>query len=166
MNLQRLSALIGKESRELIRDPITVWLAVLMPLVMLYLFGYAVTLDVKGVSLGIYDEDRSPASRELIDRFAATENFTLRRRFHSFQEVEAATDRRHGERDCFAVFHSACGTETGASLYPDQQPKGSGRQSLGLAVAGSSFPRSRRAGCWAGFPAAARRARELDGKIA
>jgi ABC-2 type transport system permease protein len=93
MNLRRLAALIGKETRELVRDPITVWLALLMPLVMLFLFGYAVTLDVKGVSLGVYDEDRSPASRELADRFAATENFVIRQRFASIREVEECMQR-------------------------------------------------------------------------
>jgi len=93
MNPQRLAALIGKETRELLRDPITVWLALLMPLVMLFLFGYAVTLDVKGVSIGIYDEDRTPASRELADRFAATENFSIRHHFSSIDEVEAAMQR-------------------------------------------------------------------------
>jgi len=93
MNLRRVGALIGKEVRELVRDPITLWLALLMPLVMLFLFGYAVTLDVKGVSIGVYDEDRSPASRELAARFAATENFSITRRFASMHEVVDAMQR-------------------------------------------------------------------------
>ena len=93
MNLRRLTALMGKETRELIRDPITLWLALLMPLVMLFLFGYAVTLDVRRVSMGVYDEDRSPASRELAQRFAATENFSVARRFASMHEVVDAMQR-------------------------------------------------------------------------
>jgi ABC-2 type transport system permease protein len=93
MNLRRLAALIGKETHELIRDPITLWLALLMPLVMLFLFGYAVTLDVEGVSVGIYDEDRSPASRELVQRFAATQNLSLTRYFESMHEVVDAMQR-------------------------------------------------------------------------
>lgn len=43
-----------------------------MTLVILFLFGYAVNLDVEGVALGVYDEDRTSASRELVDRFAPT----------------------------------------------------------------------------------------------
>jgi ABC-2 type transport system permease protein len=93
MNLRRLGALIGKETRELLRDPITMWLALLMPLVMLFLFGYAVTLDVEGVRIGVYDESRSPASRELTARFAATENFAIPRSFASMHDVVDAMQR-------------------------------------------------------------------------
>jgi ABC-2 type transport system permease protein len=93
MNLRRVMALVGKETRELIRDPITMWLALLMPLVLLFLFGYAIALDVKGVTMGLYDEDRSAASRELADRFAATENFSLARRFESMHEAVDAMQR-------------------------------------------------------------------------
>src|SRR5690606_22613446 len=83
MNTTRIRTLIGKELRELVRDPVTLGLAVLMPLVMLFLFGYAVNLDVEDVGLGVYDEDLSPASRDLISRFSATPYFKLRRRFES-----------------------------------------------------------------------------------
>jgi ABC-2 type transport system permease protein len=93
MNARRVAALIGKETRELVRDPITMWLALLMPLVMLFLFGYAVTLDVEGVRIGIYDESRSPASRELVQRFAATKNFAAPRSFGSMRAVVAAMQR-------------------------------------------------------------------------
>ena len=55
MKAHRLGALIVKESRELIRDPVTIALAVIMPLIMLFLFGYAVNLDVEQVAVGIYD---------------------------------------------------------------------------------------------------------------
>ncbi|WVM91317.1 hypothetical protein ULG90_14315 [Halopseudomonas pachastrellae] len=57
MKAHRLGALIVKESRELIRDPVTIALAVIMPLIMLFLFGYAVNLDVEQVAVGIYDLD-------------------------------------------------------------------------------------------------------------
>lgn len=89
MNLRRIAALIGKEVRELLRDRLTVGIALVMPLVLLFLFGYAVTLDVKGVSLGVYDEDNTPASRELIARFTATEYFSLQRRVTSPEQAEA-----------------------------------------------------------------------------
>lgn len=93
MNGARIAALIGKETRELVRDPITMWLALLMPLVMLFLFGYAVTLDVKGVRIGIVDESRSPASRELAARFAATENFAVPQLFDSMRSAADALQR-------------------------------------------------------------------------
>ncbi len=47
MNRRRIAAVIGKESREILRDPITVGVSLLMPLVMLFLFGYAISLDLR-----------------------------------------------------------------------------------------------------------------------
>jgi ABC-2 type transport system permease protein len=93
MSPARVRALIGKEVHELVRDPITVALCVVMPLVMLFLFGYAVNLDVEDVAFGVFDEDHTPASRDLTDRFAATPYFALRREFRSMDAVDAALQR-------------------------------------------------------------------------
>ena len=60
---------VWKEMREIRRDPITIAVAALLPLLMLYLFGSALSLDVKDASLAVYDQDRSAASRALIERF-------------------------------------------------------------------------------------------------
>lgn len=93
MSPRRVAALVGKETREFLRDPITLGLAAVMPLVLLFLFGYAVTLDVRGIELGVLDQDHTPASRELTARFAASESFTLRHQFESVQEMEDALQR-------------------------------------------------------------------------
>jgi len=93
MNFVRIQALVGKELRELVRDPITLGLCAVMPLVMLFLFGYAVNLDVEGIAFGVYDEDHTPASRMLIDRFAATPYFELREELDSLDAVESALQR-------------------------------------------------------------------------
>lgn len=93
MNTRRVGALIGKELRELLRDPITLGLCAAMPLVMLFLFGYAVNLDVEGVAFGVFDEDRTPASRDLIDRFAVTPYFELSGDFESVTEADTALQR-------------------------------------------------------------------------
>lgn len=88
MNPRRIRALISKEARELIRDPATIILCVLMPLVMLFLFGYAVNLDVEDVTFAVYDEDHTPASRELIDRFSATPYFKLTGAYDSIEALQ------------------------------------------------------------------------------
>lgn len=90
MNPRRIRALIRREVRQLVRDPITLGLCFLMPLVMLFLFGYAVNLDVKRVALGVLDEDRTSASRRLVDRFTATPYFQLRRSLQSPASLEHA----------------------------------------------------------------------------
>jgi ABC-2 type transport system permease protein len=60
-----------------VRDPITVWIAVFMPLVMLFLFGYALSFDVRDAPLVIVDHDRSAESRALSDQFLNTTYFAF-----------------------------------------------------------------------------------------
>lgn len=90
MNPRRIAAVIVKEVHELLRDPITVWVSLLLPLVMLFLFGYAVTLDVNDVRLGVWDHDQSPASRAVVDSFVQSGYFRLARTFGGGAEVDAA----------------------------------------------------------------------------
>lgn len=68
-NLRRTLALSGKEIRHIVRDPRTLYLALGMPVVMLFIFGYAVTFDLDRLPLGVLDGDRSPESRELVRAF-------------------------------------------------------------------------------------------------
>lgn len=88
MNLDRVTAVIVKETKEVIRDPITVGVALLMPLVMLFLFGYAISLDVENISIGVLDRDHSPTSRALIDRFVRSEYFRIGAFYASDRDVE------------------------------------------------------------------------------
>ena len=90
MKAHRLGALIVKESRELIRDPVTIALAVIMPLIMLFLFGYAVNLDVEQVAVGIYDLDNTPASRDLSARFDSSRYFQLEQKTTDLRDLESA----------------------------------------------------------------------------
>jgi ABC-2 type transport system permease protein len=93
MNWRRTRAVVWKDMKELVRDPITIGIAVLLPLVMLFLFGYAVTLDVKNVTVGVLDYDRSPASRDLVDRFIQSGYFVLKQSLGSGAALERAMKR-------------------------------------------------------------------------
>jgi ABC-2 type transport system permease protein len=75
MKLRCIQAVIVKETRELTRDPITVFVALLMPLVLLFLFGYAISLDVKDIRYAVSDQDNTPGSRALADAFVASRYF-------------------------------------------------------------------------------------------
>lgn len=94
MKVLGIVAVCQKEGKEILRDPITVGLALLMPLVMLFLFGYAISLDVKDVALGVLDQDRSAASRALVDRFVRSDYFHLSASYGSASDVE--TDLQSG----------------------------------------------------------------------
>ena len=90
MKVQRTAAVIAKEARELWRDPITIAISLLMPLVMLFLFAYAISLDITNISLGVLDRDQTPASRSLVDSFVQSDYFRLARVFASTHDVDAA----------------------------------------------------------------------------
>ncbi|ACL66642.1 ABC-2 type transporter [Anaeromyxobacter dehalogenans 2CP-1] len=65
-SLVRIGAMAQKETIHVLRDPRTLYLALVMPLVMLFLFGYGVTTDLERIPLAVADADRSEASRELV----------------------------------------------------------------------------------------------------
>ena len=64
MNL-RLISIIRKEFIQIFRDPRTLGLILVMPIVQLFLLGYAATTDVKNVPIAVWDQSRSPESRAL-----------------------------------------------------------------------------------------------------
>ena len=93
--LRRITAVGRKEFLHVLRDPRSLALGVLMPLIMLFLFGYALTLDVDRVPLAVWDQSQTPQSRELISRFEGSRYFSLRQHASSYQQLEQAVDRRH-----------------------------------------------------------------------
>lgn len=93
MNISRIAAVMEKESKEILRDPITLAVALLMPLVMLFLFGYAISLDLNDVRLGVLDQDCTPTSRQLIDRFVESGYFRRIATFATTHEVEDGLQR-------------------------------------------------------------------------
>lgn len=93
MKFTRIAAIVEKETTEIVRDPITVVVALLMPLLMLFLFGYAISLDVDNVPIGVFDQDRSPDSRALVDRFIQSGYFQLAQDFTDNRDVEKGLQR-------------------------------------------------------------------------
>lgn len=93
MKPSRVAAVIEKETKEIVRDPVTVGIALIMPLIMLFLFGYAISLDVEDIRMGVLDHDRSPASRELVDEFVQSGYFRLSGVYGKPQEAEDALQR-------------------------------------------------------------------------
>jgi ABC-2 type transport system permease protein len=67
-------------------------MAVAIPMLLLVLFGYALTLDVDDVPLVIWDQSESQASRELISHFEGSRYFSLKGHVRSYPEVERAID--------------------------------------------------------------------------
>ncbi|HET6435403.1 MAG TPA: ABC transporter permease, partial [Xanthomonadaceae bacterium] len=72
MNLQRLSAVMRKELRQLRRDRLTLAMIVGIPVLQLVLFGYAINLNLRGLSAGIADQADTAGSRALVMDMLAT----------------------------------------------------------------------------------------------
>src|SRR5689334_14590013 len=77
MNLRRIQAIARKEYLHVIRDPRSLMAALGMPILLLALFGYALSLDVDRIQTAIYDQDQTPASRELVHSFRNSRYFEV-----------------------------------------------------------------------------------------
>ncbi len=87
LDLRRLRALVRKETLQVVRDPSAILIAFVLPVVLLFLFAFAVSLDVRDVRLGVVLESDSGAAQSLAGAFAATRYF----------QVTPARDRREIE---------------------------------------------------------------------
>jgi ABC-2 type transport system permease protein len=87
---RRIRALIRKEFLELRKSPQLLRIVIVAPVVQLTMLGYAATTDIHNVPIVVVDGDRSPASRRLIERFAASPYFDI---------VGEATDPRRVEAE-------------------------------------------------------------------
>ncbi|KKO44371.1 membrane protein [Arsukibacterium ikkense] len=83
-DMQRLIALVYKESLQALRDPSTLLIAFVLPVVLLLLFAYAVSLDAKNVRVGVVLESPGAAAQNLAAAFSA----------NRFLDAHFAHDRR------------------------------------------------------------------------
>jgi ABC-2 type transport system permease protein len=77
-SLRRGAAIRAKEWAQVWRDPSTFGLVVILPLILIFLFGSAVSLDTRETPVGLIDADRSQASRSLAGAFVANSHFRVR----------------------------------------------------------------------------------------
>lgn len=74
-SVRRVSALVRKESFQIVRDPSSIIIGVVMPLLLIVLFGYALSLDVKAVPVAVVLEAPSPAAAEVASSFRLSPYF-------------------------------------------------------------------------------------------
>ncbi len=89
----RLWALVKKEFIHIIRDPRSLAMAFLMPLILLILFGYAITMDIKTLNLVVYDQDKSAASRLYVEGFPASSYFDVVATVENYAGARALLDQ-------------------------------------------------------------------------
>jgi ABC-2 type transport system permease protein len=93
MNLRRTRAVAKKEFLHILRDPRSLAMALAVPLVMLLLFGYGLTLDVDQIPTLVYDSDKTPESRELIARFQGSRFFQILDYVNEYHTIEKRIDQ-------------------------------------------------------------------------
>ena len=91
--MRRVGFLIWKELIELKEDPRLFGIVILAPILQLLLLGYAATTDVRDVPLVVADADRSVASRDLVERFNASPNFSVIAIVNSVNEIDPYLER-------------------------------------------------------------------------
>lgn len=73
-----LKPIIKKEFIQIIRDPISLTAVILIPIIQLLLFGYAVSFDIKYIPMGIFDQSHTQESRQLIKAVTASSYFLVK----------------------------------------------------------------------------------------
>ncbi len=92
MKLLRIKAITKKEILQIWRDPLSLAMAFLMPVLLLFIFGYAITLDVNKLTTIVYDADRSSISRELAAELTASGYFSIVRAAENQREIDTYLD--------------------------------------------------------------------------
>ncbi len=93
LSLRRTRAVAHKELLHIVRDPRSLALALALPLFMLILFGWALSLDVDRIPTVICDGDRTPESRALAARFEGSRYFHVLGAAANYEEIERRIDR-------------------------------------------------------------------------
>lgn len=77
-SFRRLKALMTKESYQIIRDPSSILISVILPLILMFIYGVGVSLDLNHLRLGIVMEDSSPDAQSLIQSFTDSPFFEIK----------------------------------------------------------------------------------------
>ena len=94
MNFRRLRAIARKEILHVIRDPRSLASAIAIPLTMLLIFGYALSLDVDQIPMIVFDLNHTPDSLSLIKQFQGSRYFHIIETVQSYKPIEAAMQAR------------------------------------------------------------------------
>ncbi|NJC96875.1 MAG: ABC transporter permease [Anaerolineae bacterium] len=89
----RLISIIRKEFIQILRDPRTLAMIIVIPIMQLFLLGYSATNDVRNVPLAVLDQSRSTESRALLDAYRAADYFRIAYTVQSEAEIETLISR-------------------------------------------------------------------------
>jgi ABC-2 type transport system permease protein len=92
VNLLRIKAIVKKELIQIWRDPLSLAMAFLMPIILLFIYGYAITFDIDKISTVVFDRDNSSLSREFVNQFHESGYFRVHSYVDSYRELDPYLD--------------------------------------------------------------------------
>ncbi len=102
--MKQFVSLVIKEAKHILRDKRTMLILFGMPVVMMLLFGFAITTDVKNVRTVVVTSQMDPQTQQVIERLSQSEYFTITSTVHTPQEAERLI--RSQQADLAVVFAS------------------------------------------------------------
>ncbi|MGC8603784.1 MAG: ABC transporter permease [Desulfomonilaceae bacterium] len=92
MNIIRTLAVAKKETRQIIRDSRSLYLALGIPVMLMILFGFALSLDVDNIPIAIWDQNNSLESRDFLDRMTSSGYFNCVRQIQNYGKIISYLD--------------------------------------------------------------------------
>lgn len=90
----RMRGILRKETLQILRDPSSIALAIVLPIALLFIFAYGVTLDAENVPIAIVNSDAGSAARDLAARFDLSPNFKVVRPAFMSEAMKMLDERR------------------------------------------------------------------------
>jgi len=97
MSFTRFLAVANKEVIQILRDSRSLIIVVIMPVILVLLFGYGVNLDLKGLPVYVYDRDGSQQSQDLLKRFQASAYFDVVQVVNDYPALARSLDDGHAK---------------------------------------------------------------------
>ncbi len=95
MSWLRFSAIVKKEFLHVLRDRPSLIIAVMMPIIFITLFGFAVSTEVDNIQMAVFDADKTYESRELVRKFQSSNYFEVLNYVDTIKEIEDLVDGGH-----------------------------------------------------------------------
>jgi ABC-2 type transport system permease protein len=92
MSGMRMATIMLKELRQISRDPATLGILLVVPLFLLLMFGFAISLDTKHIALAVLDHDRTETSRGFVESFLHSEYFDLKLTLDRESQIDGLLD--------------------------------------------------------------------------
>ena len=92
-NMQRFWSIVKKEFIHIKRDKASFAIALVMPVMMMLLFGYAVNTELENIKTAVLDMSNTEESRDLTKSFENTKYFTISDKVHSIEEIQEKMDK-------------------------------------------------------------------------